>query len=351
MPIQGLTNTPKAFMKLGNIRKGDRGGKNNAPRDLDHFRVTFNEGHHMQELASRFAEVYGDRPVSLNIRFAYHEVSEVWDANYECYKQGGLVAKAYTDETGGHWVFYRDPDSSEVLVHSGSPVGEAGRKFMETPCDVDAPIYKNANGDEMFMEPVGRLQVVIPELAHLEVGYFLFQPGSTRDIRNITAELMAYDSIVRQYGKTIAGVPFKLIRRKEEVPAKINGKLVKKDSWVVHLDAGGEWGRMAIEAIERLALPEIVDAEEIPYEDEFPEEETVSEPRPQLQPTNTPQPASGSDDEIIDALGDRAVEWAGKEWGTTTAQTRKEIRKLIDRGQLTQNVAKSTFKRVVKGEA
>lgn len=282
MPIQNLTtNITKAFIRLGQIKKGEKqtvkrkdGSTFEKPVDLDYFRVLFDPGPNAAKIESTFREVYGDRPVSLNIRLPHATPAEVWDANYECYKQGGLIAKASTDETGAHWLFYRDPETAEVLVRDGSPVGLEGRKFMdEHPCDVSKPVYYNSKSEPQYMETVGRLQVVIPELAHLAVGYFVFQPGSPRDIRNISMELAGFDSIARQYGGSITGIPFRLIRRKETVTKKIDGKLTKGESWVVHLDAGGEWGARAIEMLDQLALPEtvegdvseVVEADEPPY--------------------------------------------------------------------------------------
>jgi len=261
MPIAGLTDTPKAFMKLGMIKKGDRGGKNGAPRDLDYFRITYQPGTKAKELESQFKSIYGESPTEINVRFADSDPFQVWDANYECYKQGGLVAKVGSRDTGPYWIFYRDPNDSEVLVRNGSPVGERGRDFFEKPIDLAAPVYFTSKKEPVFFEPVGRLQVVIPELAHLAVGFFTFQPGSPRDIRNITAELTAYDALARSAGKSITGIPFKLIRRQEEVTKKIDGKLTKGQSWVVHLIVEGEWSQKAIEVIERLALPEVIDAE------------------------------------------------------------------------------------------
>jgi hypothetical protein len=271
MPISGLTDAPKAFMKLGMIKKGEKRtvtkqGKNGPyeieiPVDLDYFRVVFSPGRLSAEIEAAFRAVYGDRPQELNVRFADASVKEVWDANYEVYKQGGLIAKAGTTETGAYWIFYRDPDTSEVLVRNGSPVGEAGRALIDKPVDLDAPIYKTSKGEAVFLEPVGRLQVVIPEVAHLAVGYFVFSPGSPRDIRNISAELGMYAAMASSYGNTITGIPFVLGRRKEEITKNISGKLSKGESWPVHLTAGGVWGRQAIEMIERLALPEYVEAE------------------------------------------------------------------------------------------
>lgn len=313
MPLFGLTDAPKAFMKLGMIKKGEKqiktfkkqnGGtyEKEVPVDLDYFRVVFSPGKLAGEIEKAFREVYGDRPQELNVRFADASVKEVWDANLECYKQGGLIAKAGTNESGAYWIFYRDPDTAEVLVRNGAPVGVAGRELMEKPVDISAPIYRNSKDEPVFLEPVGRLQVVIPEVAHLAVGYFVFQPLSPRDIRNISAELGMYAAMASSYGNTITGIPFVLGRRKEEITKNINGKLSKGESWPVHLTAGGIWGRQAIEMIERLALPEYIEAEakdvppqnapdwqDAPAEwDEPPIEEEATEPTTTESPAPEP---------------------------------------------------------------
>jgi hypothetical protein len=303
MPISGLTDAPKAFMKLGMIKKGEKQLKTftrrdgtkyemEVPVDLDYFRVVFSPGKLASEIEQTFRLTYGDRPQELNVRFADASVKEVWDANYECYKQGGLIAKAGTNETGAYWIFYRDPETSEVLVRNGSPVGADGREFFEKPIDLDAPIYKTSKGEPVLLEPVGRLQVVIPEVAHLAVGYFVFQPGSPRDIRNISSEIGMYAAMASSYGNTITGIPFVLGRRKEEITKNINGKLSIGESWPVHLTAGGVWGRQAIEMIERLAIPEYVDATVKDVTANAPEWEEEPEP-PEEEPTPaklTPEP-------------------------------------------------------------
>ena len=262
-PIANLTNVQKSFLKLGQIRKGAPRGQNAPGKDLDHFRVTFLKGRNSEELEKRFREVYGNKPTSINIRFADHTVDSVWDANYECYKQGGLVAKAGSTQEGLYWIFYRHPETMETLISDGRARNQEGIDLQGQAIDLTTPIYKNKNGNPFFMEPVGRLKVVIPELADLAVGYFEFRPESPRDIRNVSAELGVYESVAKQYGKTIAGIPFVLLRREEEVTKRIDGKLVAGTSWVVHLDVKGEWGARALNVIERLALPEIVEGEEI----------------------------------------------------------------------------------------
>ncbi len=368
MPIFNLTsNTQKAFMKLGHIRKGEKktvkrqdGSTYEKPVDLDHFRVTFQPGKLSDELQAEFLRVYGPAPTEINVRFANSNPDQVWDANYECYKQGGLIAKAGTRDSGPYWIFYRDPESSEVLVRDGSAVGMAGNEFMEKPIDLDAPIYFNSKKEPVHMSPVGRLQVVIPELAHIAVGFFTFQPVSVRDIRNISAELGAFDAIAKSTGHSITGIPFRLIRRLEEITKNINGKLSKGPSWVVHLDAGGDWGRRAISAIEQLALPDVIEAD---YEDV--EDTPIPDADPDMYPPSsvntplmisapvepTPAPEStpaGSADEMIDPYSQKAVKWAAMQWNNSTSTAAKEIGKLEQAGKVTNPMSKKAFQDAIK---
>jgi len=365
-PISGLTDAPKAFMKLGMVKKGEMveytkkdGSKGTKPVDLDYFRMIFSPGKQAEEIEKAFREAYGERPQELNVRFADASVSEVWDANYEAYKQGGLIAKAGTNESGAYWIFYRDPETSEVLIRNGSPVGEAGRVFIEKPVDLEAPIYHMKDGTPALLETVGRLQVVIPEVAHLAVGYFVFQPGSPRDIRNISAELAMYAAMASSYGNTITGIPFVLGRRKEEVTKNISGKLSKGTSWPVHLTAGGVWGRQAIEMIERLALPEYIEAEvkdvtpasttpdwngaPVEWEEQPTSNMTYEEAKEVLKvdpPQKVVAPKGASEPEpvvdLISPLSEWAVNFASKEWNLTTTEAaqeigRKKLGKLIDK--------------------
>lgn len=361
MPIHNLTNAPKAFMKLGHIRKGEkvevtRDGKTfMKPVDLDHFRVTFQPGALADTLQAEFRRVYGTAPTSINVRFADANVNEVWDANYECYKQGGLIAKAGVRDTGPYWIFYRHPETSEVLVRDGSPVGSAGRDFFDQPIDLEAPIYRNSKNEPVVMEPVGRLQVVIPELAGIAVGFFTFQPTSVRDIRNITAELTAFEAIAKSTGRTITGIPFRLIRREEEITKNIKGKLSKGPSWVVHLDAGGDWGRRALETIERLALPDVIDAvaEDVIDESAIPDDlypEPEQAPARNVPQLNAPAPAPVNTGEMISPLGKLSVTWAASKsiWNCDLAEASASILKMLTTGKLTDPMEKDAFKAAIK---
>ncbi len=277
MAIKSLTQVPHAFLKLGQIRKGERfeeAGKVRM-RDLDYFRVTFRPDEHQAEQV--FRQVYGPEPRGINIRLAFPEISQVWDAFYECYSKGGMIAKAGTDRDGTlRWLFYRDHSTGEVLVRDGLAVNKGGSDLLARPIDVTKPIYtyKTKEGQAAaFLEPVGRLNVVIPELARTSgepgtpdfypgrVGYLEFRPTSPHDIRNISAELAAIDYIARQAGKNLTGIPMVLLRREDEISKNINGKLSHGPSWLVHIEVSPSWGDAAFKALEQSSYPAIIEAQ------------------------------------------------------------------------------------------
>lgn len=283
MPIKGLTDAPRSFIRVGRIKKGTRDEETGKMTDLDYFRTVFDPS--AKNIEEEFKKVYGEKPVRINIRLAFRTIPEVWDANFECYKKGGLIAKAgETEERGLYWIYYRDPDTSEVLVRDGRAVGSDGQKFMAEPIDLKKPIYsymgniKQADGSykkesvPVYLEPAGRLNVVVPEIAHLRVGFMEFCPGSPRDIRTISAELAGIQLWADNTGRELPGIPMVLTRRQEDVTVNINGTLSRKKSWVVHIELAGEWGGKALESLEMRALPDnIVDGEVI--EGEFEDEE------------------------------------------------------------------------------
>jgi hypothetical protein len=157
-----------------------------------------------------------------------------------------------------------------VLVRNGLPVGEEGLELTSKPIDPEAPIYsyKNKNKEDVpvMMEPVGRLNVVVPEISGIRVGYLEFRAGSTKDIMAISRELAAIDYFARQAGKDITGLPLKLTRQPEDITKNIGGKLSRGESWMVHIEVGGEWGGRALEVIDRLALPASTSSEAIEAE-------------------------------------------------------------------------------------
>jgi hypothetical protein len=292
MAIKGLTDAPKAFTKLGQIRKGQlvptANGNSTKPVDLDYFRVTFAPD--AKDLESVFRETYGDQPRRINIRLAFPTIAEVWDANYECYSKGGLIAKATDTDSGPRWVFYRRHSDGEVLVRNGMPVGQDGREFFDKPLDLAAPVYsyKTSKGEnvEVFLEPVGRLNVVVPELARYRVGYFEFRPGSPKDIRAISPELSGIDAWAKSAGTSIMAAAMVLTRREETITKNMDGKLSQGTSWLVHIELEANWGGRALTNLESRSLPAPVD--EVDAEWEY---QDAPETHPESSEPPAPQPA------------------------------------------------------------
>jgi len=267
MPIQELTDAPRSYIKLGQIRKGIK-NEDGSMKDLDYFRVTFMAHPKREQIEKVFREVYGEKPHSLNVKFAFPTVREVFDANYECYKQGGLYWKAgSTAERGLYWIFYRDADTAEVLISNGMPRTNEGADLLSKPIDLNESLYdtldKKRHKVPHYLSPVGRLEVVIEELAGIAVGYFEFRPESPRDIRNLSVELGTYEFMASQFGKSLLGIPFKLFRREETVSKKIGNKLSQGPSWVIHIEASAEWNQKALGLIQSMALPEIIEGETV----------------------------------------------------------------------------------------
>lgn len=309
MPIAGLTNPAKSFLKIGQIRKGEMrefkrrdGSTYTAPVDLDYFRVTFRPDEN--ECATEFQRIYGDMPRRINIRFPFKTIEENYDANYEAYSKGGLIAKAASNAAGPYWVFYRDHETGEVLVRNGSPVGENGYSFFKKPIDLTQPVYtyrdSKGNTIPVLLEPVGRLQVVIPEISHLRVGYLEFRPTSPKDIAALARELAAIEMLAQQAHRDLSGIPMVLTRREETITKNIDGKLSQGQSWLVHIEVMGAWGQKALEVLERQSLPEIVDGviKELPMDEEWdgePEHVTgIPEPEPEMEPAKPAPKANQS---------------------------------------------------------
>lgn len=306
MPIYGLTDRQESFLRLAKIKKGEKDEKTGAPRDLDYFRLVFSYG--CEDVERAFKAIYGEKPTRINMRLAFPDLVKVWDAYYVAYETGGLLAKAGSNENGLYWVWYRDHDTKEILVRNGQAIGPRGEEFISKKIDITKPIYsyKNKKGEDtpVFLEPEGRLSIVIPELATIDgkprVGYFDFCPGSPRDIGTMSGELAAIELWAKQVGKNITGIPMVLTRRKEMITKNIKGVLSQGPSWVVHIEVGGEWGGKALEFMQMKALPDVIDAD---YEDvsEFVDSDPVLTPPmafpasvvplpPQAEPESAPEP-------------------------------------------------------------
>jgi len=278
MAIKGLTDRNMAFPQIGNIRKGGKKGEHAPGRDLTFFRVEIDERE--TETAALFLKAYGDKPTDINIVLPFNEIERCWDPFCEAYVAGRMVARS----DGENFLFKVSLTTGEVEVQDGVSTKD-GKPVPHKE------ILGKVGKTDIKCRPVGRLKVIIPELRR--AAYFVVHTTSVIDVRNISEQLAAIKSV---NGGQIVGVPLVLRRRPQMVscPDLDNpGKKVRREKWMLSIEADPKWMALKLSAMDRAALPagftqapleieEDIDAEwtpdqGAPTEDAFPEE-AVTQP-------------------------------------------------------------------------
>jgi len=241
MPIKGLTDRGMMFPEIGQIRKGDKkDDTKNAPgRDLPYFRVEFDEKE--AEAASKFSQVYGDKPTDIAIVLPFNEVEKCWDAWLEAYRKGRMVARA-----DGERYLYKVNDAGEVEVLNGEPL------MLYSPSDV-LGTWKDGKGkvNEIKCKPVGRLKVVIPELQRL--AFLTLHTTSYHDVKNIQAQLEAIAAI---NGGRLAGIPLVLRRRPKKISTpKPDGTSARYTKYMISIEADPDFVKRMLVELKTAALP------------------------------------------------------------------------------------------------
>lgn len=298
MPIVKITDRAGMFTEIGKIHKGAPKATNAPGANLDYFRVEFREDEDVAKNA--FVAVYGDRPREINIRFPYPDIPRVWDAYYEAYVKGGMVAQATGDVAdGGRWKYFYDYESGLVCVRDYIARNQFGEQLVKDGPRLDKPVaYVGEKKNPIMLDMQGRLKVVVPEIGR--AANLTLVTTSVYDIVSISEELAAYSEQAARYGKTICDIQFVLLRRKEMITKKIGGKKVKAEDWMCHIIPSQEWTgkfhlmidrkimeNMLVEG-ETRALPE--PDEVISETDEWEEPERVTgipEPEPEPAPKAT----------------------------------------------------------------
>jgi hypothetical protein len=248
MSIKGVTDRGLSFPEIGQIRKGIKetrtrkdGTKYQVPKDLDYFRVEFDQREH--ESAAKFIDVYGREPTDINIILPFDQIDRCWDAWLEAYTAGQMVARA----DGDRFIFWRDTRTGEIKVKDGEP---------ETPYNDNEPVGVDYQGKPVHAVPVGRLKVIIPELAR--AAFLTAHTTSIHDIDNLSQQLAAFK---RLNNGVIKGIPLVLRRRpkKISIPAK-DGKRTRLVKWLLSIEADPAWVKAKLIEVKSLALP---DAEEL----------------------------------------------------------------------------------------
>ena len=238
--IKGLTDRKARFPRLGIIRKGAPKAKDSQRpgADLSYFRFVSND----KAVQAKFLEIYGEKPADINIFLPYETVEE----NFLCWReewvQGGLLHRCDGERT----VLYLDKSTNQYITDPHKQMACPGK-----------------------CEPVGRLQVIIPELrryAFIEV-----ITNSKWDIISIIENLeSAY--IPR---RDLRGIPFVLKRRPRKIstPAeKGQAKRIMREKSLLSIEIAPFWVEKHLSQMERLALPDVEEPLEIEHHGEETEE-------------------------------------------------------------------------------
>lgn len=224
MPIKGLTDRPAMFPEIGRIRKGAPKEPNKPGKDLDYFRVEFDEKE--TEAIAIFKEEYTDKPDELNVLLPFNTVAENFEAWREAYVAGGMIHRC-----DGEQILYEIDKSGEPIVTDGIP-------------------YKKCD-QSIDCKPAGRLKVLIPELHRL--AFLTVITGSIHDVMNISRQL---EALLQINGKLV-GVPLKLRRRPRKIstPSGSKGKRARRMKSLLSIEADPEWVRKKLAEMQMAALP------------------------------------------------------------------------------------------------
>lgn len=231
MAIKGLTDRGLSFPEIGSIRKGAKKTENRPGADLKYFRVEF-DGEET-ETAAKFAALYKNTPSAIKIILPFNEIERCWDPYLEAYTAGRMVARS----DGERYLYRQDLTTGKVTKDEPYVEGE--------PAGYD---YKN---NPVFCKPVGRLKVIIRELAR--AAYLTVHTTSIHDIMNISSQLAAFKEI---NGGRLAGIPLILRRRPKEISTPTaNGGRARRVKYLISIEADPEWVERAMLSISTAAMP------------------------------------------------------------------------------------------------
>lgn len=226
MPIIGLTDTGPQFPKIGTLRKGAPKPNEKQPgADLkDSFRFDTDSA----DAATAFRAAYGDKPNNIRVMLMFGTVEENFAAWKEHYSAGALKRRC------------DGQTCSQRLTKDGT------YDFTPTACECALRGLQKPHA----CVSVGRLKVVIPELARM--GYVLVGTTSIHDIIELQSNLEAAAALRGD----LRGIPFVLSRRprKVSIPGD-EGKRRRMEKWLLSLEPAPDWVRLQIVAMQRAALP------------------------------------------------------------------------------------------------
>lgn len=312
MPIKGLTDRGLAFPEIGQIRKGAKKGERGPGADLTYFRVEFDEQEKKAE--QKFREVYKDKPAYIRIMFPFSEIERMWDAWFEAYTAGRMVARS-----DGENIIYQLDDKGDIIVHNGVDLN--GNKVPHPANGVAGHDYK---GNDVKFKATGRLKVIIPELER--AAYMTVMTTSIHDIGNISSQLAAFKEL---NNGQLAGIPFLLRRRPKEIstPSGQNGQRARRVKWLISIEADPEWVRAKLSEVRTLALPHIEEGLLLPSGNAVEQGIEYEPDEDEIGDFEVDTVEDVADIELIDTLGSWAVAKAAKHWNVDNQQAAREIGK------------------------
>jgi hypothetical protein len=223
MPILGLTDKQPELPRIGILRKGGKKTSETRPGpDLDYFRFVADD----EAAAAAFDGAYGPRPREVNVFLPFPTIDQNWEAWKEDWKASALQHRC-DGVTCVLWLTPRGTYSTEPR-----------------PCPGGC-------------KQVGRLKVVIPELARYAIVTVL--TTGKWDVMNLDASLKALDQI--KSSPTLQGIPLVVRRVEREISTpemkdnRPTGKRLRRKKWLLQIEAAPRWVALQLQAAERGALP------------------------------------------------------------------------------------------------
>lgn len=215
MPILGMTDRGASFPRIGELRKGAPKSTNSPGRDLNYFRFTSQS----DDVLNQFSSVYGDEPKEVHCFLPYATTDENFEAWIEEWGAGSLKWRG----NGQTLVIWQKSDGTYSQEPKPQP----------------------ANGGKQ----VGRLKVILPALGRL--AYVVALTTSTNDIVELHANLTAYEALRGD----LRGIPFILSRVPRMISTPSKDGRVRREKWLLHIEAAPEWVQAQLSVMERDALP------------------------------------------------------------------------------------------------
>lgn len=250
MPIKGMTDQPRAFVELGQLRKGapkPKDGKKPGA-DLTYFRPTFNEGE--EEAARMFFAEYGDEPRTIEAFLPFDEPGANFETWKEAYVAGGLIHRCDNE-----YIEYAiDHESGEVIIKNGKHV-DTGEPVK---CDGQPVAHwtdKEGKQQPVYCKPHGRLKIIVPQLRRL--AFMTVLTTSIWDIVNLSKQL---DGYWWENNQKLRGVRFILKRRPSMIstPSGRGGRKARRKKWLICIEPSPSWVEEQFLMREQAARPTLL---------------------------------------------------------------------------------------------